>query len=97
MFALVCVDTKQVGYVAAHSMPSTLSVRVDAFKGKYLNEVQESRANKVLELKAQGITNTEIGKIVGMDKSVVGKVIKGENKKTEHGVYFHELTLEAAL
>ena len=97
LFALVCVDTKQVGYVAAHSMPSTLSVRVDAFKGKYLNEVQESRANKVLELKAQGITNTEIGKIVGMDKSVVGKVIKGENKKTEHGVYFHELTLEAAL
>ena len=97
LFALVCVDTRQVGYVAAHGMPSTLSVRVDAFKGKYLNEVQEARANKVLDLKSQGVTNTEIGKIVGMDKSVVGRVINGENKKKEHGVYFSDLTLEAAL
>tara|TARA_B100001063_G_C16779142_1_gene569366 strand:- start:4414 stop:4980 length:567 start_codon:yes stop_codon:yes gene_type:complete len=97
LFALVCVDTRQVGYVSMHDMPSTLSVRVDAFKGKYLNEVQEARANKVLELKAQGVTNTEIGKIVGMDKSVVGRVVGGKSKKTEHGVYFSDLTLEKAL
>ena len=97
LFALVCIDTKQVGYVVADSMPSTLSVRVDAFKGKYLNEVQEARAHKVLELKSQGITNTEIGKIVGMDKSVVGRVINGGHKKTEHGVYFSDLTLESVL
>lgn len=97
LFALVCIGTKQVGYVPVHDMPSTLSVRVDDFKGKYLNEVQEARALKVLELKSQGITNTEIGKIVGMDKSVVGRVINGENKKTDHGVYFSDLTLEKAL
>lgn len=97
IFALVCIETKQVGYVKHEKMPSTLSVRVDAFKGKYLNEVQEARAIKVLELKSQGVTNTEIGKIVGMDKSVVGRVIKGESKKTEHGVYFSDLTLESAL
>ena len=97
IFAVVCVETKQVGYVSADRMPSTLSVRVDAFKGKYLNETQEARALKVLELKSQGITNAEIGRIVGMDKSVVGKVIKGKSKKTEHGVYFSELTLESAL
>ena len=97
IFALVCIETKQVGYVKHEEMPSTLSVRVDDFKGKYLNEAQEARALKVLELKSQGVTNTEIGKIVGMDKSVVGKVIKGESKKTEHGVYFSDLTLESAL
>ncbi len=97
LFALACVDTRQIGYVAMRDMPSTISVRVDAFKGKYLNEVQEARSNKVLELKSQGVTNTEIGKIVGMDKSVVGKVVDGKSKKTDHGVYFSDLTLEKAL
>jgi hypothetical protein len=97
LFALVCADTRQVGYVAMHDMPSTLSVRVDAFRGKYLNEIQEARANKVLELKSKGVTNTEIGKIVGMDKSVVGKVVSGKSKKTDHGVYFSDLTLEKVL
>ena len=97
IFAVVCVETRQVGYVSADRMPTTLSVRVDAFKGKYLNEVQEARSNKVLELKSQGVTNTEIGKIVGMDKSVVGKVVDGKSKKTDHGVYFSDLTLERAL
>jgi len=96
LFALVCVETKQVGYVAMHGMPTTLSVRVDAFKGKYLNEVQEARALKVLELKSQGVTNTEIGKIAGMGASVVSRVVNGKSKKTEHGVYFSDLTLEKA-
>ena len=97
LFALVCVDTKQVGYVSAHGMPSTISVRVDEFKGKYLNEMQEARTCKVLELKSQGLTNTEIGRAIGMDKSVVGRVVNGESKKTDHGVYFSDLTLEKAL
>ena len=97
IFALVCVDTKQVGYVSAGRIPSTLSVRVDDFRGKYLNEVQEARSMSVLELKSHGMTNTEIGKIVGMDKSVVGRVLKGVSNKTEEGVYFSDLTLESAL
>jgi|SaaInl7_135m_RNA_FD_contig_123_16186_length_956_multi_5_in_1_out_0_1 site-specific DNA-methyltransferase (adenine-specific) len=33
----------------------------------------------------------------GMDKSVVGRVIKGDSKKTEEGVYFSDLALESAL
>jgi hypothetical protein len=97
LFALVCVDTKQVGYVSSKGMPSTISVRVDGFRGKYLNEIQEARVIKVLELKSQGVANAEIGRVVGMDKSVVGRVIKGESKKTEEGVYFSDLTLESAL
>jgi hypothetical protein len=32
-----------------------------------------------------------------MDKSVVGRVIKGEGKRNDHGVYFSDLTLEKAL
>jgi hypothetical protein len=97
IFAVVCIETKQVGYVSANRMPSTLSVRVDSFKGNYLNEVQDFRAKEVIRLKSEGMSNTEIGRSIGMDKSVVGKVVKGESKKTDHGVYFADLTLDGAL
>jgi len=97
IFALVCVETKQVGYVNAKGMPSTISVRVDSFRGRYLNEMQEARVREVLILKSQGMSNSDIGRTIGMDRSVVGRVIKGESKKTEHGVYFSDLTLELSL
>ena len=51
----------------------------------------------VLDIKSEGMSNTEIGLSIGMDKSVVGRVVKGESKKTDHGVYFSDLTLESAL
>ena len=97
VFAVVCVETKQVGYVSADRMPSTLSVRVDSFREKYLNEVQDFRAKEVIRLKSEGMSNTEIALSIGMDKSVVGKVVAGKSKKTDHGVYFSDLTLEKAL
>ena len=97
VFAVVCVETKQVGYVSADRIPSTLSVRVDSFREKYLNEVQDFRAKEVIRLKSEGMSNTEIALSIGMDKSVVGKVVAGKSKKTDHGVYFSDLTLEKAL
>ena len=97
IFALVCIETKQVGYIKHVDMPITISVRVDDFKGKYLNELQDARTKEVFRLKSEGMTNTNIGKEVGMDKSVVCKVLKGLSKKTEHGIYFSDLTLEKAL
>jgi len=97
LFALVCVETKQVGYIKHREMPMTLSVRVDDFKGKYLNEVQENRAKSVFKLKKEGFTNTAIGRMIQMDKSVVGKVLAGKSKKTNEGVYFSDLTIEEAL
>ena len=44
-----------------------------------------------------GLSNSDIGRKIGMDKSVVGRVLSGESKKTEHGVYFSDLTLEKLL
>ena len=41
--------------------------------------------------------NADIGREIGMDRSVVGKVLKGESKKRDHGVYFSDLKLELAI
>lgn len=97
LFALVCLETKQVGYLAHSAMPMTLSVRVDSFKGNYLNELQETRALEVFKLKESGMINADIGRTIGMDKSVVTKVLAGKSKKKEQGIYFSDLTLEKAL
>ena len=97
IFALVCIETKQVCYVSGVGMPSTISIRVDEFRGNYLNEKQEQRAKKVFVLKDKGLTNSEIGREIGMDKSVVGRVLNGESKKKDHGVYFSDLTLDKLL
>lgn len=39
----------------------------------------------------------EVFSCVGKRKPLVGRVIEGKNKKTDHGVYFADLTLEGAL
>lgn len=35
IFALVCLDTRQVGYIKNTDMPSTINIRVDSLKGTY--------------------------------------------------------------
>ena len=97
LFALVCVETKQVGYIKHCKMPMTMSVRVDSFKGKYLNEVQEKRVESVFKLKSEGFANAAIARMIEMDPSVVGRVLAGKSKKTNEGVYFSDLTIEEAL
>jgi len=94
IFALVCIDTKQVGYLSGLNMPSTLSIRVEKFKGNYLNEKQNKRFKKVFELKESGLTNAKIARQIGIDKSAVGRILNGDSKEIEHGVYFSDLTLD---
>ena len=48
--------------------------------------------------KNQQVSDWDFDKILkAVNKSVVAKVIAGKNKKTDHGVYFADLTLEGAL
>jgi len=97
VFALVCVDTKQVGYISSTYIPMTLLIRVDEFRGEYSNEVQSARSKAVFDLKKEGMRNADIGREIGMARSVVGKVLKGESKKRDQGVYFSDLKLELAI
>lgn len=38
VFALVCLDTKQVGYLKNSDMPTTINIRVDLLRGQYHDE-----------------------------------------------------------
>jgi len=83
------------------------------FKGSSMNDVDMQRAferaatpnacielieeNEMLIAALDHIKKHQETVVVGMDKSVVGRVVNGESKKTDHGVYFSDLTLEKAL
>ena len=38
LFALVCLDTMQIGYLTNKEMPTTINIRVDALRGSYYDE-----------------------------------------------------------
>jgi hypothetical protein len=97
MFALVALDTKQVGYVRSSLIVSTLIVRSDIHRGKYRNEVEKARKDGVIDLSNAGISNIEISKIVGMDLSTVGKILTSKTTDRAAGVYFNDMTLEVCL
>ena len=57
LFALVCLDTRQIGYVQNHEMPSTINIRVDALRGTYYDEDGIATHKKAWELFTSGMAN----------------------------------------
>lgn len=94
LFALVCLDTGQVGYLLPSYVNSSVFIRVDNFKGSYPNELQKKRYDEVIKLKKSGMKNTEIANIMGINKSIVGKIISEKIKFHDVGKYFSDIKLE---
>ena len=75
IFALVCLDTKEIGYLTPRDMPDTVNFRVDALRGSYYDEKGIQDFEKVIELKEQ-MTQTEIAKTLEMQISTVNRMCK---------------------
>ena len=71
IFALVCLDTKQVGYLRNGDMPYTLNLRVDSLRGTYYDEKGKQDMEKCRELYKQGMTRNEISETLGLHISSV--------------------------
>lgn len=95
LFALVALDSKEVGYVPASNMKSTLIIRTEQFRGQYLNEVQASITPDVLQLKADGLSDNKIAKQLGISGHRVARIVRGQTH--EAGAYLSDLTLEDAI
>jgi len=50
LFALVCLDTRLVGYLKNDEMPSTINLRVDSMMGQYYDEQGIVNYQKVIDL-----------------------------------------------
>ena len=92
LFALVCLDTMQVGYLLADEMPETINIRVDSMRGKYYDEDGIATYEKVMEMiKTQ--TQTEIARELGKHVSVINRMCKdGYEPHQTNARYFSDFT-----
>ena len=83
LFALVCLDTMKIGYLTNKEMPTTINIRVDAFRGSYYDEKGIQDFEKVKELNKTIKNQREISRITGISESAVSRYLKDDWKPFE--------------
>ena len=73
LFALVALDTKQVGYIWNADMPETLNIRVDRLRGSYYDEKGIQDYAKVMQLKGS-MSQIEISEKIGLANATVSRM-----------------------
>src|SRR5574344_952368 len=92
IFALVALDTKQIGYIQNTDMPSTLNIRVDKYKGAYHDEKGIENYNKIIKLYKESKSQTEISKILNINIATVNRMVqKGYNPFITKAIYMNDI------
>lgn len=76
LFALVCLDTMQIGYLTNKEMPTTINIRVDSLRGSYHDEKGKQDFEKVKELNKTIKNQSEIARKLGLQVAVVNRYLK---------------------
>ena len=80
VFAVVALDTMQVGYLLNKDMPTTINIRVDAFRGSYYDEKGIQDFEKVKELNKTIKNQREVSRITGISESAVSRYLQPNYK-----------------
>ena len=75
MFALVCLDTRKVGYLLNGDMPETLNLRVDSLRGTYYDEKGIQDFEKAVELSKTISNQSEIARQMGIHVSQINRML----------------------
>lgn len=78
IFALVCLDTKMIGYIKTDDMPDTVNYRVDSLKGSYYDEKGLLDHRNVIDLFSNGLTRKEISEKTGVPYTTVSRMVQPE-------------------
>lgn len=97
IFALVALDTKEIGYIAAHRMPTSLIVRSSAYRGQYLDERIGARNNAIRADLSAGMTVSAVCLKYELDRAYVHRVKNGPDYTKSKGLYLTDLTLKKAI
>lgn len=76
IFALVCLDTKNVGYIRNDDMPCTINLRVDANKGLHHDEKGIATHALVTELSKTISNQSEIARVTGIHVSQINRILE---------------------
>ena len=76
IFALVCLDTKMIGYIKTDDMPDTINYRVDSLRGSYYDEKGIQDFKNVNILYASGLTRKEVSEKTGVSYTTVSRMLQ---------------------
>jgi len=97
LFALVCLDTKKIGYILNKDMPSTINIRDDRIKNLYHDEQGKIMFDVIKQYKDTypEKTMTLIAKELKIHVSEVSRILKEAYKPYETNArYFSEFERE---
>ncbi|OYQ50514.1 group I intron-associated PD-(D/E)XK endonuclease [Flavobacterium aurantiibacter] len=80
VFALVCLDTRKIGYLMNEETPDTINIRADHLKGTYYDEKGVIDYQKVVELSKTIKSQSEIARQLNLHVSQVNRMLKKEFK-----------------
>ncbi len=83
IFALVCLDTMQIGYLTNKDMPTTINIRVDSLRGSYYDEKGVKDFNLVNEMHKTIKNQSEISRITGINVATVNRYVNPNWKPFE--------------
>lgn len=75
LFALVCLDTMQIGYLTNREMPTTINIRVDSLKGTYYDEKGIEDYKKAIELNSVISNKSEIARTLNIGIATVHRYL----------------------
>jgi len=76
IFALVCLDTRKVGYILNKEMPTTINIRVDILRGTYYDEKGVKDFHEAKELYKRIKNQSEIARLMGINIATVNRYLK---------------------
>lgn len=92
LFALVALDTRSVGYILGKDIKTTINFRADSLRGSYYDEKGIQDYEKVMELHKTIKSQTEIAKILGLNVTVVNRMLKnGYEPYKTNARYFSDI------
>lgn len=92
IFALVCLDTRKVGYLLNGDMPATLNLRVDALRGSHYDELGALNYQKAVELSKAGKSHSEISVQLGIHVSQVYRMLSHDYTPFKtNALYFSDI------
>lgn len=83
LFALVCLDTMQIGYLTNKEMPTTINIRVDALKGTYYDEKGIEDYKKAIELSKVIKNKSEIARTLNIGVATLHRYLQNGWKPFE--------------
>lgn len=96
LFALVCLDTRKIGYLVTDGLPETLNLRVDSLRGTYYDEKGALDQAKAIEIFKETKSKSQVSKEIGVNVSTVCRYLKtGFKPHQTNARYFSDIERNA--